>query len=930
MPQWKTVSQRNFLKGLQATYSRFSQPGAILTRMSNMLYDRRGGVRTTDGSGVFTQHNGQIQTSDGPITDITLYSPPGQNPYYVGIQRSASTQQGLPSGLTGTPITVGGAIANATRVGGMVTLQTTAAHNLAALAPDNNLPFNPGFLVVGGTGTDFDGSIPYNQIAIVNATTIRYPQPGVNGTSIIGVGTLGTRLPAGTFFFTVTACDGAGGETPGQAAGPISVTVTAPNNAIVFNWTAGTSDSLYSLYETLGINAGRLTPGPGAAQTIPGTSFVYLGAGVGVGSAVPPATNTTETCAVYRMDSPNYSLQLATVPPYVVPLIGGPPGTGSGGAGPGVGPGGSTGPTPQGGIPGGTSPLPQMAQFTGRLALALGNGFGPQQYTDPSIDGTGFEPITNAFSSQYPNWQASVAWNQGDQIKDPTTGGIFQALQSGTSGAASPAFNNVLNATTADNTVLWKCIATKITPTPLRGAANAIVYAGSLWLGNTWPTTTTDLLDGPNVLKMSDVNTLTSWNPLNIAFIAKDDGDQITAMGTFTIAESGISPTGSLVLFKNFSTFQVTGVFGASDFAIQQAQTDLGCVAPRTLQFVPGYGLMRLTHLGFAYFNGVADKLESEPIRPYLFGGQNDIQPVDWNYAYFSKGAQAANPPMYVCAVPVLAPVLQGATVVHQAAGSASLLYAKVTQLTLENGVWVETSIFGEITINGANQNVIATTPAAVSGIQYRVYLGLAPNEENVYAQAASFNNTLLNYGTMTPGVPTIGNGSLRRLICYDLVQRAWAIIDLPFAISALKQVRAPGSIPLTIAGGYSDGQVRRLFAGDANWDTGALVLWSVTPGEVFQEGGSGKVFYRRVTIRGQETLSSSIKVAVTIGGIPGTAVTAQQNNLGMDQWLFRVDILKDGFNANATVSGSGPISIESIDWQVKPKPSSGPVSIQK
>lgn len=926
MPQWKTISQRNFLKGLQATYSRFAQPGAILVRLSNLLYDRRGGLRTTDGSG-FVTGNITTQPSYGPIIDLALYSPPGVNAYLVGIEQGTLTGQGLASGITLSQITVGGTIANITRQGGIVTVQTTAAHNLGALATLNGRPFNPGYLVIAGSAFDFNGNIPWQSISIVNATTISYPQNGTDGESSTA-GTLGTQLAPGAYTYNVTACDGIGGESPGQFGGGVSITVTAPNNAVIVTWTAGILASLFSVYETVGARFGRINPGPGAPQAISGTTFADIGQTAGPGQT-PPTSNSTGTCQIYLMPAGTFQDRIATVPPYVLPSMGGIPGSSA--------PSGSTagaGPTPQGGIVGATSPLPQISQFTGRLAFALGNGYPPQQYTDPSIDGTGFQGITNSFSSQYPDWQASVAWNQGDQIKDSGSGGVFQAMQTGSSGAARPAFVNTLNATTAETTgtLIWKCIATKITPTALRGAAHGIVYAGSLWLANTSPTTTTDLLDGPNVVKMSDVNTLTSWNPLNIAFIAKDDGDQITALGTFTIAESGISPTGSLVVFKNFTTYQITGVFGASDFAIQQAQTDLGCIAPRSLQFVPGFGLMRMTHLGFAYFNGVADKLVSEEIRPYLFGGPSDIQPVNWNYIWFAKGAQAANPPMYVCAVPIQAPALAGAySVVPPFPGSGITMYALLTKLQLDsNGFWTETNASAEITLKGTTQSAIVTSPPAQTNVKYRIYLGFVAGGENRYQEAASFTNFVAAYSTMTPGVPSIGTATLRRLICYDLVQRSWAILDVPFPISAIKQIRAPGTVPLTLAGGYSDGIVRRMFAGDISWDTAQSVEWSFTTAEIFQEGGSGKVFYRRITARGEESSSASIQVSVMLGGKQQPAITAQQKNLGTTQWVFVVDIMQDAMNANATVSGTGPMEIQSLDWQVKPKPTGAPVSIQK
>jgi hypothetical protein len=926
MPQFKTISQRNFLKGLQATYGLFAQPSAILTRLSNFVYDKRGALRTTDGSLVFTKREGVIQPNDGPITELSLYSPPGQNAYYVGIQKGSVQQQGIPAGVSATAAKVGGTISSIIRSNGTVTLTITAGHNLSALNVLQGLPFNPGSLVVAGvTDASFNTIIPFNQIAIINSTAINYPQPGANATS--SAGTLGTQLGPGTYSYDVTACDGTGGETPASGA-PATIVLTAPNNVVLIAWAAGQFDSNYSVYGTAATRLGRLNPGPGGTQTINGTGYADIGL-LSIAAEAPPVVNTTQTCTLWRMDAPSYTVQLGTFPPYFLPVIGGIPGAVGGGQ---VSTNAGEGPTAVGGVPGSLSPLPQMVQFTGRLILAVGNGFRPYQYTDPSIDSSGFSPIGNTFTSQYPDWQPSVAWNQGDQILDSVSGGIFTATQGGVSAATRPTFRNTLNAVTADNTVAWTCVAVNFAGTQLRGAAHAIVYAGSLWIANTWPTTTSDELDGPNCIKMSDVNNVSSWNPLNIAFIAKDDGDQIMGLATFTIAESGIAPTGSLVLFKNFSTYQISGVFGAADFSIQQAQTDMGCIAPRSSQFAPGYGIMRMTHLGFAYFNGVSDKLVSEEIRPYLFGGQPDIQPVDWNYIYFSKSAQAANPPMYLCAVPVLAPTVNGVTVTPATPpGSQPItLYARVSQLNLIGGQWIETAITPEITLVGGDDAAFVTTPLAQPNIQYRIYLGLAAGSENQYSQNATFQNIHVAYGGMTPGTPTIGNGSLQRLIAYDLVQKCWAIIDMPFEISVIKQVRAPGTIPLTVAGGFSDGQVRRLFAGDVNWDTGAPVQWSLRGAELYQEGGTGKIFYRRIILRGLETTNASISVSVMLSGKKQPAVTAQQNNLGTNQWRFTVDILEDALNANALVSGSGPITIDSMDWQVKPKQVGAPVSIQK
>jgi hypothetical protein len=156
---------------------------------------------------------------------------------------------------------------------------------------------------------------------------------------------------------------------------------------------------------------------------------------------------------------------------------------------------------------------------------------------------------------------------------------------------------------------------------------------------------------------MSDSNNPNSWNPVNTAFVGRQDGSQITGLCPFTIAALGISPTGSLCIFKEFTTYQFIGVFGTTSFEIQPAQTNLGCIAARSIQFLPGFGVVRFTHLGFAVFDGINDRLISEDIRPYLFGGvdsEADLTPVDPTYCYLSQSAQTVAPPMYLCATPLL------------------------------------------------------------------------------------------------------------------------------------------------------------------------------------------------------------------------------------------------------------------------------------
>jgi hypothetical protein len=183
------------------------------------------------------------------------------------------------------------------------------------------------------------------------------------------------------------------------------------------------------------------------------------------------------------------------------------------------------------------------------------------------------------------------------------------------------------------------------------GAKHVAFHLGSVWLWNTNAATTA--LDGPSSLRMSDVNNPNSWPNANQTFIAKDDGQVGMGLATYTIVETGISPTSTLIAFKNYSAYQITGVFGVSGQPIiQRIKSDMGCIAPRTIQFVSGFGLIRLTHKGFALYNGVDDRLISEEVRPYIFG-RDDITGLNFGTIDRAVAVQTQNPPLYICAAPI-------------------------------------------------------------------------------------------------------------------------------------------------------------------------------------------------------------------------------------------------------------------------------------
>jgi hypothetical protein len=112
-----------------------------------------------------------------------------------------------------------------------------------------------------------------------------------------------------------------------------------------------------------------------------------------------------------------------------------------------------------------------------------------------------------------------------------------------------------------------------------------------------------------------------------------------------------------LIAYKNYAGYQIVGVFGSTNFSIQRIRSDMGCTAPRSIWFVPGYGIARYAHLGVALFDGVRDTVISEEMRPYLFPtndtDNSDIVVADANYIAFSQGCLTANPPMYVVAIPI-------------------------------------------------------------------------------------------------------------------------------------------------------------------------------------------------------------------------------------------------------------------------------------
>jgi hypothetical protein len=811
----KIISQKKFAKLVSST-GVLSQPPGSISRLSNLLFTQRGSLQISDGSAPISS----------PLSPLAIFSAlssfanlqPGQFPTYAAL----------------------------------------------AYPPSPTLADVTNFLLTGFVA--------------------------------------GSNNPAGTYIFNIVA--NLGVEHTNAANSQITVSLPAWNS-VSFSWSAVVGATGYTIYAfrsiphafLQGYQLGTPTGSPFTftgvmtAQTLaprPFPSFnntyeLLLFVTIALASTYPQVTFSPVTAGTFPFTPP----QPATIAPGAVGFNAAP-------AIPSF--------SPYGGLIGLAGPLPQLIQFDDQAILILGNGYAPQA-TNPALGAAApVTPLGNTFQAAYPTWQPSVDWITGAQVTDGA-GNYYTATQGGVSETPGPpAWNIAKGAETADGSVVWTSqgpIPASIAPI---GAAHAVAYAGSLWLANTWPVTTsypswqanhvyatgsqivvvdgsgnswimqvqtggtsggtapswdfavggttTDGtgglvwytlleatpgevagIDGPSCLKMSDANNPNSWNPVNTAFVGRDDGTQITGLQPFTIAALGISPTGSLCLFKEFTTYQIIGVFGSTSFEIQPAQTNLGCIASRSIQFLPGFGVVRFTHLGFAVFDGINDRLISEDIRTYLFGGVDadaDLTPVDQTYCYLAQSAQTVAPPMYLCAMPL--------------AG---------------------------------------------------------------------------------------GGGSLTRLFAYDLVMKAWAVLDLPWAISTLSTIAAGEGYPLVLAG-RTNSVVQRMQSGDLQWDAGASdqtpVAWSFRSPEVFGEGSSQRLFYEQVTLRGygNSAMVSSIIASLWLDGKqlgPLAADIVPQG--GSNVFEVRFAIFRNGYRAHIDFSGTNGGAagvIDAADWAVTEK----------
>jgi hypothetical protein len=229
----------------------------------------------------------------------------------------------------------------------------------------------------------------------------------------------------------------------------------------------------------------------------------------------------------------------------------------------------------------------------------------------------------------------------------------------------------------------------------------------------------------------------------------------------------------------------------------------------------------------------------------------------------------------------------------------------------------------------------------AVPGVTaWRIYWGYASGLENQYVEVPydGVTGSVTITGPSTPGIVGAKHNGLTRILCYDLVLKAWAIIDLPWPIEVLKQVRAISSPPVTLTGGFDDGTVRRVQAGDPDWD-GLPIDATVRSPEVFGKFSNQSLYLRRLTIRGFVTgpppgdFQNTFSLNLTVDGQP--------ENLGRGRLYVRPNgrfelTLDLGFLGRTIHVDLGvvasrlnlPVEIHEFDWEVSPRIPGIPLSI--
>lgn len=92
----------------------------------------------------------------------------------------------------------------------------------------------------------------------------------------------------------------------------------------------------------------------------------------------------------------------------------------------------------------------------------------------------GVDPLILSITQLIPAWTASQAVTAGERRRATTSNNtVFEATNSGTTGASEPTWNTTIGATTADNGVTWEAVLAEDTPDEVRLATAQAGLAGA-------------------------------------------------------------------------------------------------------------------------------------------------------------------------------------------------------------------------------------------------------------------------------------------------------------------------------------------------------------------------------------------------------------------------------------------------------------------
>jgi len=538
---------------------------------------------------------------------------------------------------------------------------------------------------------------------------------------------------------------------------------------------------------------------------------------------------------------------------------------------------------------------PSFVQAGDYIAVALGAGATPALLSGHPLSSTVW---SNTWTSNpnIPIWLPSVGVEPGQSVRPTTANGhIYVAIQSNNAitGSTEPTWPTSPNGMTYDGTTLWQ-EAGGTTPPPPPGADFFFFHAGFLWA---WGTSTGYVgnLDGPDALRMSDMFNFTSWNPLNMTYVGKGDGTKPMGGAVMTLSETGIEATNQLILFKQASTYIILGTLGPGASA-KKAPTGVGCVAPLSIQFIEELGIVRLSQRGIAVFDGQNDQVEqyTNPIKAYLFGGMQEIIPIDWGTIQFARGARVNDPPCYILACPL------AGTGISATIGSVSV----------------------------AAGAVYATVNFPAGGLPLGNFALMGNSNWNTtwWLTNVTGSGFQVNFGTPAPAGATFWwgaqmplAGGCTRIFVYHLTLKAWAVVDLPWSISALAYIPENPYPNFTLSGGTNDGTIRRLFAGDPDWD-GTPINGMLTLPEIGNPASPAYVKEVAINGRAERGVQCGFTNAV-LAWLDRDGVYHNENLfIAGSQIPVHVTIDKTLTSCLLTLLSTGPMCVEGVEIPSQPK----------